>query len=67
MISVRFTDTMDRASTKAAFTVTADGKAVTGTLTFAENDTVLVFDPSSKLPYGARVVATVAAHRDERE
>ena len=60
-ISVRFTGSMDRASTKAAFGVTADGKRVPGRVTFAENDTVLVFDPSSNLPYDAKVVATVAA------
>jgi uncharacterized protein YkwD len=60
-ISVRFTQQMDRASTKAAFKVSAAGKAVAGKVTFAENDTVLVFDPSSNLPYGARVTATVAA------
>ena len=60
-ISVRFTNAMDRASTKAAFTVTADGKRVPGRVTFAEDDTVLVFDPSSNLPYGAKVVATVSA------
>ena len=60
-ISVRFTESMDRTTTKAAFSVTADGKPVAGRVTFAENDTVLVFDPSSNLPYGAKVVATVAA------
>ena len=61
VISVRFTGSMDRASTKAGFTVTADGKRVPGRVTFAEDDTVLIFDPSSKLPYGAKVVATVAS------
>ncbi|HET7169085.1 MAG TPA: Ig-like domain-containing protein [Candidatus Limnocylindrales bacterium] len=59
-ISVRFTQRMDRQSTKAAFKVTVDGKAVRGTVSFAEGDTVLVFDPASTLPYGAKVVATVA-------
>jgi uncharacterized protein YkwD len=59
-ISVRFTKAMDRASAKKAFTVTADGKRVTGKVTFAEGDKVLVFDPASNLPYGASVVATVA-------
>jgi uncharacterized protein YkwD len=52
---------MDRASTKKAFTVTADGKRVAGTITFAEGDTVLVFDPAATLPYDAKVVATVGA------
>ena len=59
-ISVRFTDKMQHASTRAAFRVTADGKRVPGTIQFAEDDHVLVFDPSSNLPYGATVVATVA-------
>jgi uncharacterized protein YkwD len=59
-ISVRFSEPMDRASAKKAFRVTADGKRVTGKVTFAEGDTVLVFDPTSNLPYGASVVATVA-------
>jgi uncharacterized protein YkwD len=59
-ISVRFTDAMDRSSTKRAFSVTADGKRVPGRITFAEADTVLVFDPTSNLPYGVKVVATVA-------
>ena len=60
-ISVRFTKAMDRASTKKALSVTADGKRVTGKITFAEDDTVLIFDPVSNLPYGAAVAATVAA------
>ena len=60
-ISVRFTQAMDRVSTKKAFKVSAAGKAVAGTVSFAENGRVLVFDPSSNLPYGARVTATVAA------
>jgi uncharacterized protein YkwD len=59
-ISVRFTRTMDRASTKAAFKVTADGTALSGKIRFAEDDTVLVFTPDKKLPYDAKVVATVA-------
>jgi hypothetical protein len=60
-ISVRFTQSMDRIATKKAFSVAIDGKAIPGKVTFAENDEVLVFDPSSDLPYGASVVATVAA------
>ena len=60
-ISVRFTQAMDRGSTKRAFSVTADGKRVAGTIRFAEGDTVLVFDPAATLPYDATVVATVAA------
>lgn len=54
-LSVRFSQSMDRASTAAAFVVTADGKAVAGKASFAEKDTVLVFRPSSPLPYGSEV------------
>lgn len=66
-ISVRFTQRMDRASTKAAFKVTVDGKAIGGAISFAENDTVLVFDPRATLPYDAKVVATVAASARSRD
>jgi len=60
-ISVRFTQSMDRVATKKAFSVSIGGKAIAGSVRFAEKDTVLVFDPSSNLPYGASAVATVAA------
>jgi hypothetical protein len=59
-ISVRFTRPMDRASTKKAFKVLVDGKPINGTVTFAENDTVLVFDPDKNFVYDTRVVAAVA-------
>jgi uncharacterized protein YkwD len=52
---------VEHRSTKAAFKVTAGGKAVTGTIKFVENGTVLIFDPASALPWDSRVVATVAA------
>ncbi len=60
-ISVRFTERMDRRATAAAFHVTVDGKAASGKLTWAEQDTVLVFAPTSALAYGATVVASVDA------
>ncbi len=60
-VSVRFTRAMDRASTAAAFGVTAGGMRVAGTSSWAEGDTVLVFRPSSAFSTGARVVVTVAA------
>jgi len=60
VISVRFTRPMDQRATKAAFKVTASGKAVKGKVTFAESGTVLIFDPASLLPWDARVVATVS-------
>jgi uncharacterized protein YkwD len=55
VLSVRFSEKMDRRSTKRAFTVTANGQPVTGTVSFAENDRVLVFRPAGLLPYGAVV------------
>jgi uncharacterized protein YkwD len=51
---------MDRKSTAAAFSVSADGKAVQGKVTWAEKDVVLIFTPSTALPYKAVVVLTVA-------
>jgi hypothetical protein len=60
-ISVRFTQSMDRATTKRAFAVTIGGKEIAGKIAFAEDDTVLVFDPKKSLPYDARVIASVAA------
>ena len=66
-ISVRFTRPMDRKATKKAFGITADGKAVAGAIRFAENDTVLVFAPTADLPYGAKVVASVAAGARSRD
>ncbi|MEI7745484.1 MAG: Ig-like domain-containing protein [Chloroflexota bacterium] len=59
VISVRFTERMDRASTAAALTVTAGGKPVTGKITWAEQQKVLIFTPSAALPFGAKVVVTV--------
>jgi uncharacterized protein YkwD len=58
-LSVRFSRPMDRASTKKAFKVLVNGKPVKGTITFAENDTVLVFDPVKNFAYDTRVVASV--------
>jgi uncharacterized protein YkwD len=60
-ISVRFTQPMDKASTKKAFSVTSNGQRISGTISFAEGDRVLIFDPVGTLPYEATVVATVAA------
>lgn len=61
VLSVRFSDSMDRRSAKAAFTATIDGKAIAGKVTFAENDTVLIFRPTELLPYGASVTLQVNA------
>ena len=59
ILSVRFTDKMNRAITAKAFTATAKGAPIRGTVTWAEGDTVLVFTPRSALPYGTKVVLKV--------
>lgn len=59
-VSVRFNRPMDRASAKKAFQVLVNGKPIKGTITFAEKDTVVVFDPVKNFAYDTRVVATVA-------
>ena len=60
-ISVRFTSPMHRVRTADAFHVLVHGKEVKGAITWAENDTVLVFDPARALPYGVTVVMRVDA------
>ena len=59
LLSVRFTESMDHASTAKAFTVTAGGKRVAGTTAWAEKSHVLVFRPSAPLAYGTTVVMSV--------
>jgi uncharacterized protein YkwD len=66
-ISVRFTRPMNHKTTRAAFRLTAAGKPVKGTLTFAENDTVLVFKPASLLPWDARIVTSVKGTARSRD
>ncbi len=66
-ISVRFTQPMDEASTKKAFAVVAGRSLVPGKVSFAENDTVLVFQPAKALPYDTRVVITVATTAKSRD
>jgi hypothetical protein len=61
VISVRFTDKMDRASTARAFSASVGGKAVAGSVRWAESDTVLVFSPKAPLPYGSSVSMNVTA------
>jgi uncharacterized protein YkwD len=51
---------MDRRSTARAFSVTAAGKAVSGTVRWMEHDTVLVFTPAAALPAGKAVTMTVS-------
>jgi len=61
VLSVRFTDKMDRKATAAALKVTAAGKAVAGRVTWAESNHVLVFTPAATLPYGAKVVMAIGS------
>jgi len=61
VLSVRFTQAMDRRATASALTVTAAGRAVAGKVSWAESDTVLVFRPAAVLPFGAKVTMTVGA------
>jgi uncharacterized protein YkwD len=61
VVSVRFTKPMDRATTSKAFSVSVGGKPVAGKISFAENDTVLVFDPTAALPAAKAVVMRVVA------
>ncbi|HEX2468992.1 MAG TPA: peptidoglycan DD-metalloendopeptidase family protein, partial [Candidatus Limnocylindrales bacterium] len=58
-VSVRFSEAMDHASTERAFRVTVNRKPVTGTVRWAEGDTVLVVDPDRPLPYRSRVTLSV--------
>jgi hypothetical protein len=60
VISVRFTTQMDRASTAAAFTVTANGKTVAGSLSWSEGDTVLALVPRSSFKVNDTIVARVS-------
>jgi hypothetical protein len=66
-ISVRFTRPMDHKTTRAAFRVNAAGKPVKGTVTFAENDKVLVFKPTSLLPWDTRIVVSVKGTAKSRD
>ena len=59
-LSVRFSVPMDHRTTKAAFRVSVGGRTVHGRVTFAEHDTVLVFDPNSAFGYRDRVWVTVS-------
>jgi hypothetical protein len=59
-VSVRFTMAMDEKSTAAAFSVTVNGKAITGTRNWAEGDTVLVLSPRYAFKVGDKVVARVS-------
>jgi hypothetical protein len=60
-LSVRFSEPMDRASTAAAFTARVGSIRRVGTISWAENDTVLIFTPKSGFGYSMKVVLAVAA------
>ncbi len=59
-VSVRFTVPMDTKATAAAFSVTVGGRAVAGSLYWAEGDTVLVLTPRYSFKVGTTVVARVS-------
>lgn len=65
-LSVRFTARMDRRSTAAAFSARVGTTVLKGKVSWAERDTVLVFDPGKPLPYGKTVVLSVAATAKDR-
>ena len=58
-ISVRFSQAMDKATTKEALSVTVNGKSIKGKVRFSKNGKVLTFTPNKKLPYRAKVRVTV--------
>ncbi|MBA2717895.1 MAG: Ig-like domain-containing protein [Chloroflexi bacterium] len=58
-ISVRFSEAMTHATTRAAFSLTAAGKPVSGTFAFTEKSAVLVFKPAKALPAGATIVVRI--------
>lgn len=60
-ISVRFTRPMDRAATQRAFVVTVDGAALPGDYSWAEGDTVVVFNPHVPLPWAQEIVMSVTS------
>ena len=58
-VSVRFSEKMDEKSTAAAFSVSVNGRAVSGSTYWAEDDTVLVLTPRYSFAIGSTVVAKV--------
>ena len=60
-ISVRFSQPMDKAATKKAFSVKVNGKTIKGKVSFSKHAKVLTFKPKKALPYGARVTVTIGA------
>jgi len=60
-ISVRFTRPMDRAATQRAFVVSVAGTALAGDYHWAEDDTVVIFNPRDPLPWDTAVVMSVTS------
>lgn len=58
-LSVRFSQPMDRVSTGAAWAALAGATPIAGTISWAENDTVLVFKMKAALAYGTKVTMRV--------
>jgi len=61
VISVRFSQPMNTSTVARALSVTVAGKRVAGKISWLEGRTVLVFDPTTLLPYSARVTVRIAA------
>ncbi len=66
LLSVRFSEGMNRRTTAAAFHAVTGGRDLAGTVSWAEQGTVLVFRPASLLPYGATVELRVDAGATSR-
>lgn len=60
-ISITFTVPMDEKSAAAAVSVTMNGRAVSGSLHWTQNDTVLVFTPRRSYSVGSSIKVRVAA------
>ena len=58
-LSVRFMAPMDRASTAAAWSALDGTEPIPGTISWAEDDTVLVFNMKAALGYSAKVTMSV--------
>ena len=65
-LSVRFSEPMDHASTQAAWAATQAGKAIAGAFSWAENDTVLIFNPTAVLGYSQKIGLSVGAGATSR-
>ena len=59
-ISLRFTIAMDEKSTESALTVLAGGRAVAGSTSWSEGDTVLNFTPRRSFAIGASVTVKLS-------